>query len=460
MTKALNDLMPPFGVPDMPADAGEDMYRWATDLFPVCRSLTGDGVRETLAYLGQLMPSLNVHEVATGARCFDWIVPDEWNIRSGYLLGPDGKRVVDFADNNLHVVGYSEPVDLMLSLDELQEHLYSSVAQPDAVPYVVSYYRRRWGFCLTHRQRESLKPGTYRAVIDSTLAAGSLTYADLVVPGQTTDEVLVSTYVCHPSMANNELSGPVVTTALARWLFSQPERRFTYRFVFVPETLGSIAYLSRNLSLMKERTKAGFVITCVGDNRAFSFLPSRFGNTLADRAARHVLRKLAPDFISYSFLDRGSDERQYCFPGVDLPVASVMRTKYNEYPEYHTSLDNLDVISPEGLAGALDAYRRIISLIENNVCFRVTNLCEPQLGRHALYPDLQRKDISSDVVPILNILAYADGERDLIGLCDIASVEFDKALDLLGALHRAGLVAVTPLGAQSPEITETSSSML
>jgi aminopeptidase-like protein len=460
MISVLNNVMPAFGIPAIPAEAGVDMYRWAGDLFPICRSLTGDGVRETLAYLGQLMPDLNIHEVATGTRCFDWIVPDEWNIRSGYLVGPNGEHVVNFADNNLHVVGYSEPVDLTLSLDELQEHLYSSAAQPDAIPYVVSYYRRRWGFCLTHRLRESLKPGTYRAVIDSTLAAGSLTYADIMVPGQTTDEVLISTYVCHPSMANNELSGPVVATALARWLFSQPERRFTYRFVFVPETLGSIAYLSRNLSLMKERTKAGFVITCVGDNRAFSFLPSRFGNTLTDRAARHVLRHLAPDFISYSFLDRGSDERQYCFPGVDLPVASVMRTKYNEYPEYHTSLDNLDVISPDGLAGALNAYRRIISLIENNVYFRVTNLCEPQLGRHALYPDLQRKDISGDVVPILNILAHADGERDLIGLCDIASVEFSQALDLLGALHRVGLVTVASHSAHSPETPQALSSML
>jgi aminopeptidase-like protein len=427
---------------DKPSDAATSatMYRWAGDIFPICRSLTGDGVRSTLQYLGGIVPGMTIDEVSTGTRCFDWEIPEEWNIRDGYLIGPDGIKVVDFRDNNLHVMGYSTPIDTTLTLDELQQHLYSLEDQPHAIPYVTSYYKRRWGFCLAHNVRQSLKTGTYRAVIDSSLKAGALTYGELLLKGRTSEEILLSTYVCHPSMANNEVSGPVVLAALAQWLSTLPDRRYTYRLVWVPETLGAIAYLSRHLDVMRANVRAGYVVTCVGDDRSYSFLPSRFGDTLADRAARHVLRVEQPSFREYSYLDRGSDERQYCAPGVDLPVASIMRSKYGTYPEYHTSLDDMSLISPAGLGGAFGIYRDVLTLLEHNDLYRVTTVCEPRLGIRNLYPDLSSSEKAEDARMILNLLAYADGKHDLVDLCDIARVSFGRAIPLLHALHRERLV--------------------
>lgn len=404
--------------PDMKA-AGLEMYARARRLFPICRSLTGDGVRETLAILGEDMPGLTVHEVPSGSQCLDWIVPPEWNIRGARLTGPDGKKVVDFADHNLHVVGYSVPIDIELELEALQPHLYSLPDQPDAIPYVTSYYKKRWGFCMTHAQRERLKPGRYRATIDSTLAPGHLTYGELVIPGERAEEVFISTYICHPSLANNELSGPVVATQLAKWVSSLADRRYTYRFVFIPETIGAIVYISRNLNQLKDRVVAGFNVTCIGDDRCFSYLPSRYGDTLSDLAARHVLRHFAGDYKSYSFLERGSDERQYCAPGVDLPVASVMRSKYAEYSEYHTSLDDLELVTPTGLGGGYEVLRLCVESIETDRIYRTKVLGEPQMGPRGLYSSLGGK--SADVVARtrIDILTYADGTNSLLEVAEI-----------------------------------------
>jgi aminopeptidase-like protein len=430
---------------DSPADArstrsiGDEMYEFVAALYPICRSLTGDGVRRTLAAIGDRLPALAVHEVPSGTRVFDWTVPDEWNIRGAKLLGPGGETVVDFRDHNLHVVGYSMPVDMELSLDELQRHLHSTPEQPDAIPYITSYYKRTWGFCLPHRLRESLKPGRYRAIIDSTLAPGHLTYGELILPGETPREILLSTYICHPSMANNELSGPAVTTWLARWL-SETKRRHTYRIVFIPETIGSITYLSRNLAQMKPVTVAGFNVSCVGDDRCYSYLPTRLGGTLADRAAQHVLKHLAPDYVRYTFLNRGSDERQYCFPGVDLPVCSVMRSKYGEYPEYHTSLDNLDFVTPTGLAGAFEALQRCLECLEQNETLKVTVLCEPHLGSRGLYPTVSTRDSGKLVANMMHLLAYCDGAHDLLAIADMIDVPLWELLDTVRRLKAHGLL--------------------
>ncbi len=420
---------------------GRNMYRLAEKLFPICRSLTGDGVRRTLELIRREVPALEVREVPSGTPCFDWEVPPEWNIRGASVIGPDGKTVVDFKDSNLHVVGYSIPVDKTVTLKELQGHLHSLPDKPDAIPYVTSYYKREWGFCLTEKRRRTLKPGKYRVRIDSTLAPGHLTYGELRIPGESKKEVFLSTYVCHPSMANNEVSGPAVAAQLAKWLRGLKTRRYSYRLVFIPETIGSILYLSLHLEKLKKRVAAGFNLTCVGDDRAYSYLPSRAGDTLADRAALHVLRHRQPGFKRYTFLDRGSDERQYCSPGVDLPVATVMRSKYNEYPEYHSSKDDLSLVTPSGLLGAYRVLKECLEIIESNETLRTTVLCEPQLGRRGLYPTLSKAGQFEAVRDLKNLIAYCDGTKDLLAVAELIGVAMGDLLPLVARLKKEGLLA-------------------
>ncbi len=417
-----------------------NLHSFLQRLFPICRSITGNGVRQTLSILKEELPGLQIHEVPSGSQVFDWTVPDEWNITEARLTGPDGAIIADFSHCNLHVVGYSEPVDLMLSLEDLQEHLYSRPDLPEAIPYVTSYYARRWGFCLKHSVREKLKPGMYHAVIKSTLAPGHLTYGELVLPGHSEKEVFLSTYVCHPSMANNELSGPVVALALARWLQTAP-RRYTYRFVFVPETIGSITYLSKNYQQLRERVVAGFNLTCLGDDRAYSYLPSRKGNTLADKAALHVLQHFAPDFVRYTFHDRGSDERQYCSPGIDLPLCSVMRTKYHVFPEYHTSLDDCSLVTEQGLQGGFEIMRKVLAAIEENATYQCKVLCEPQLGKRGLYPTLStRYSCTEQVDLMMDLLAYADGTMSLLDEAEIVGADVFRCSDVMRQLEEQGVV--------------------
>ncbi len=423
-------------------EIGKQMYMLCARLFPICRSITGEGFRQSLDILREYLPELQIHHVPSGTKVFDWEVPLEWNIRDAYIIDPDGNKLCDFKENNLHIVGYSVPVDLDLSLAELQPHLYSLPNQPTAIPYITSYYKARWGFCLPHELREKLKEGTYHVFIDSDLAPGNLSYGELILPGEQREEIFFSTYLCHPSMANNELSGPVLATFLARWLKTIAERRFSYRIIIIPETIGSITYLSKNLAVMKQNIIAGFNLTCVGDEMDYSYLSSRFGDTLADKVALHVLKHTHPEFKPYTFMDRGSDERQYCSPGVDLPVCSMMRSKYHEYPEYHTSLDDLSFISPAGLSGSFAIYQKAIQCLEANEKLKGTVLCEPQLGKRGLYPTISTKDTAKLVKNMMNILAYADGTRTSLELAELIGVPLWEILPTINTLIREGLLEV------------------
>ena len=404
---------------------GVKMYQLAEELFPVCRSITGEGIRYTLNRLKKEVPQIVLHEIPTGTKVFDWVVPKEWEISEAYIEDMKGNRIVDFQKNNLHVVGYSIPIDAIVSGDELQAHLYSLPEHPDWIPYVTSYYKERWGFCVTENSRKKLTDNQYHVVIKSKLFDGSLTYAELLIPGQVSDEIFFSTYACHPSMANNELSGPVVQIELAKLLMSR-KNKYSYRLIWIPETIGSITYLSKNLDYMKEHIIAGYNITCVGDDRAVSYIQSRKGNTIADRAAKNVLKYIAPDYMEYSYLNRGSDERQYNAPGIDLPVCSICRTKFHEYPEYHTSADDLKLISPKGLEKSYYIYKEIIQALEVNEIYRINCLCEPQLGPRGLYPTECFNRSSIAVKDMMDFIAYADGTMDLIEISDKINVPVKK----------------------------------
>lgn len=419
---------------------GEEIHALARRLWPFNRSLTGDGVRQSLALIQEVIPGLEIHEVLSGTQVLDWVVPNEWNVREAWIEGPDGRRVVDFATHNLHLVGYSVPVDTTVSLAELDQHLFSLPERPDAIPYVTSYYSPWWGFCMRHDDRVRLKPGDYRVYVGATLAPGSLTYGEVVIPGSTSDEVLLSTYICHPSLANNELSGMCVATYLAKWLSGTP-RKYTYRVVFVPEMIGSATYLSRNLRHLQKHVIAGFNVTCLGDERGYSYLPSRAGDTLSDRVALHVLKHIEPAFRRYSYLDRGSDERQYCAPGIDLPIATIMRSKYGEFPEYHTSLDDLTLVTPRGLHDGFTALRRALEAIEHNPRPRVSVLGEPQLGKRGLYPARSTLTSYNDELRVMmDLIAYSDGTRSLLEIGEAIRAPVWKLVPIYEKLSTMGLL--------------------
>jgi aminopeptidase-like protein len=420
---------------------GKKIFNLAELLFPICRSLTGNGVRQTLEILKWKCPELNIVEVPSGTQAFDWTVPKEWNIKDGYIKTPDGNKLLDFKKCNLHIMGYSIPIHKKIKKNELLQYIYTEPSQPDVVPYVTSYYKERFGFCMTENQRKQIESDfddnvEFEIHIDSTLEDGHLTYGELIIPPVSVDEkyndeIFISTYICHPSMANNELSGPCLSAFLADWVKKLQNRRYTYRFVFIPETIGSIVYLSKNLDILKQNMKAGFNISCVGDDRTYSYLESRYANTLSDKVIQNVLKFYYPEYKRYPFLKSGSDERRYNSPSIDLPVIGFSRSLYGEYPEYHTSADNLSLISSAGLQGSFDVLTQCILALENNHKYRVTTICEPQLGRRGLYPSVSKKGQYGEIFKMINFLAYADGSNDLIEISNIIGISVRELLELV-----------------------------
>lgn len=412
-------------------------------LWPITRSLTGNGNRETLAILSELV-DIKVKEVPSGTQCFDWNVPPEWNIKEAWIKDSKGNIIIDFSVNNLHILGYSEPFQGELGYEELRPHLYTLNEQPDLIPYLTSYYQRRWGFCLSHNQLLALdKNETFTVFIDSTLNNnGSMTIGEAVIKGRSEKEILFSTYICHPSLANNELSGPLVSAFIYKKLKNLKNLKYTYRFVFVPETIGAIHSLTVNGEHWKKNLQAGFVLTCIGDDGKFTYKKSRIGNALPDRAVELILKQTEVEYNIFDFFPTGSDDRQYCSPGFNLPVGTLMRTMYGEYAEYHTSADNKDFISFEAMEKSVLKYLEVIEVIEKNEKYINTiQYCEPQLGKRGLYPTLgSEKEKEFFVVATMWILNLADGEHDLIAISERSKIPIQKLMPVIDRLIENGLL--------------------
>jgi aminopeptidase-like protein len=418
--------------------AGGEMLGWIRELFPICRSITGDGVRQSLAKIARLVP-LAIQETPTGAEVFDWTIPREWNIRDAYIKDEAGRRVVDFQENNLHVVNYSTPINACMSLNELRPRLHSLPQSPDWIPYRTTYYAESWGFCLSHRQLESMADGEYEVLIDSTLADGALTYGECVLPGQIEDEFLISVHVCHPSLCNDNLSGMAVATALARILAST-SHRYTYRFLFVPGTIGPIAWLHQNQD-SAQRVRHGLVLACVGDRGSINYKRSRRSTADIDRAVVHVLRTKGAPFEVRDFSPYGYDERQYCSPGFNLPVGSFRRTPHGEYPEYHTSADNLGFVSSAHLADTLLTLLEVIDLLESDLRFvNLSPMGEPQLGKRGLISSLGGERAKAEHLALLWLLNLSDGSNGVLDIAERSGLSFDQISKATMSLLACGLL--------------------
>jgi aminopeptidase-like protein len=420
---------------------GEELYKLVAELYPICRSITGDGVRRTLEIVGREVGGLEVSEVPTGTRVLDWTVPREWNVRDAWVADAAGQRVVDFQASNLHLLGYSVPVRATMPLAELRQHLFTLPDHPDWVPWRTSYYAERWGFCASQRLVDSLPDGDYEVCVDTTLADGHLTYGEHLVEGRTDEEVLVSCHVCHPSLANDNLSGIAVATGLARRLAgSRP--RYSYRFLFAPGTIGSITWLDRNEDRVG-RIRHGLVLACVGDPGGFTYKRSRRGDADIDRAVAHVLGRSGRPHRVVDFTPYGYDERQYCSPGFDLPVGCLSRTPYAAYPEYHTSADDLDLVGPAQLQESLEVCWEVVQVLEADR--RYVNLSpkgEPQLGRRGLYGQIGgRSDAEERQMAMLWVLNQSDGRMSLLDVAERSGVPLALLAEVAAALEEAGLLA-------------------
>jgi len=414
-------------------------------LFPICRSITGNGIKKTLKIIKTQLPELKIYQVKSGTKVFDWKVPPEWNIKDAYILDKNNIKIIDFKKNNLHLVSYSVPVSKILKKNELLDRLHDYKKIPEAIPYVTSYYKKYWGFCCSFNQKKQIidsysKDDKFKVVINSSLKkGGNLLYGEFLIPGKSKQEILISTYVCHPSLANNELSGPIVAMSLIQ-SFLKKKNNKTLRFLFIPETIGSIVFIHKNLKHLRENVIGGYNLTCIGDDRMHSCMFSKYGNTLSDQSLIKSYKKLNIRPKVYSFLQRGSDERQYCSPGIELPIASIFRSKYGEYPEYHTSLDNFNIVNLKGLKGGYLVARTAIKILLKKIIPKVKILCEPNMGKRGLYPTLSRNKLKHFTKDLMNFLTYSDGKNDLKNISKLIKKNYHQTKKIYKILLKEKLL--------------------
>jgi len=415
-------------------------------LFPICRSITGPGTRKTLKIIKNQFSKLKIKKIKSGTKVFDWRIPPEWNVKDAYILDKHNNKIVDFKKNNLHLVGYSTPIRKYLDKNELYKNLYFLKKQPDAIPYVTSYYKKRWGFCLNYNQKKKLdknysKQDIFKVVINSNFnKKGFLNYGELVLKGSSSKEILISTYICHPSMANNELSGIIVSMGLINH-FKKKKLSKTIRFLFIPETIGSIAYINKNLKNMKKNIIGGYNLSCIGDERKHSCMLSKYKNSPSDFALLNAYKKLKiKKYKIYSFLKRGSDERQYNSPGIDIPISSIFRSKYGSYPEYHTSLDNFNLVTLKGINGGFQVAKTAINNLLNEIIPKNKMLCEPHMSKYNLYPTLSSKKSNSVSKYYMDFLQYADGKNNLRKISKYIKLSFSKTKQIYKLLKSKNLI--------------------
>jgi len=416
-------------------------------LFKLNRSLTGDGNRKTLNIIKNEFKEFKIRKIKSGKKVFDWKIPPEWNIKKAHIIDKKNKKILDFKNNNLHIVGYSQPINKYLKKDKLLDHIHSLPKQPKAIPYITSYYNKYWGFCMSHLQKNQIKKYSkddkFKVLIDSKFnKKGFLNYGEILLKGKSNQEILISTFICHPSMANNELSGPIVSMSLINHFRKIKKLSKSIRFIFIPETIGSIAYLSKNLPHLKKNVIGGFNLTCIGDERNHSCMFTKYNDAPSDKALREAYLKLKIKYKTYSFLARGSDERQYNSPGVDLPITSIFRTKYGDYPEYHTSLDNFDIVTQKGITGGFKIAKKAIEILQKKIVPKNKILCEPQMGKRNLYVHINTKNTNMKTIPIMNFLQYADGKNDLNDISKKIKIKYKESKKLLNILLKNKLITI------------------
>jgi len=421
------------------------LYNLGKKIFRINRSITGKGVRESLKFIKKELKNLKIFEVKSGTKVFDWTVPPEWNVKRAYIEDKNKEKIIDIKNNNLHLVGYSTPQNIYLKKKNLLSRIHTLRKQPEAIPYVTSYYKKYWGFCASYNfikkmQKKYSENDKFFVRIESSFKkVGSLTYAELLIPGLSKQEILISTYICHPQMANNELSGPMVSIALAKY-FNNKINQKSLRFIFIPETIGSITYLKRNINHLKKNIIGGYVLSCIGDERSYSLMPTKYGNSISDVAAKKAFNKLNIKYKKYSFLERGSDERQFNSPGVDLPIASITRSIYGKYPEYHTSLDNFNLVTKKGLNGGFRVVKEAIKIIMKDIIPIAKHTCEPKLQKKNLYNSLSAKTYNPESGKILDFLQYADGKNNIMDISRYIKRSFKNTFSIYKLLVKKKLL--------------------
>ena len=424
------------------------IYKIGKKIFFINRSITGKGVKKTLLIFKKEIKKLKIKNLRSGTKVFDWKIPPEWNVEEAYIKDKFGKKIIDIKNNNLHLVGYSTPTISILKKKNLLKRIHSIKKQPNAIPYLTSYYKKYWGFCETHKKKREIEKNyndndKFFIKINSKFnKKGSLTYGELIIPGKSKKEILISTYICHPQMANNEISGPLVSLALANY-FSRKRNQKTLRFLFLPETIGSIAYINKNLYSLKQNVIAGYVLSCVGDEKSYSLLKTKYPYSISNLAAQEAFKTLKVNYNTYSFLERGSDERQFNSPKIDLPIASIMRTKYGKFPEYHTSLDDFNLVTINGLNGAYKVVKKTIDILMKKIIPVSKIICEPQLSKKKLYETLNEKKISKQKIlsrRILDFLQYSDGKNDIFQISKYIKCTFNETKKIYKILLKEKLL--------------------